>query len=82
VLRQIHHLAEHIQLTTDKKLVRKLHQMKAVFVSVAKLKLVPQDDLQVYRAGDLVWTTVSHNIEAIAGSSNYNKFEDRQLYFI
>jgi ketosteroid isomerase-like protein len=53
-------------------------EMKAVFPSVAKLKLVPQDDLQVYRAGDLVWTTVSHDIEAIAKDGTVLTMTQRQ----
>jgi ketosteroid isomerase-like protein len=53
-------------------------EMKAVFPSVAKLKLVPQDNLQVYRAGDLVWTTVSHDIEAIAKDGTALTMTQRQ----
>ena len=36
-----------------------------MFPPVAKLTLIPQDDLQVYRYGNLVWTTVTHAIEAL-----------------
>jgi ketosteroid isomerase-like protein len=53
-------------------------EMKAVFPPVAKLKLIPQDDLQVYRTGDLVWTTVSHDIEAMGKDGTILVMTQRQ----
>ncbi|NER79280.1 MAG: nuclear transport factor 2 family protein [Leptolyngbya sp. SIO1D8] len=45
-------------------------EMQAAFPPVAQLKLIPQNDLRVYRTGDSVWTTITQDIEAI-GKDGY-----------
>ena len=40
-------------------------EMKAVFPPVENLTLIPHDDLQVYRYGDLIWTTITQSVEAL-----------------
>ena len=40
-------------------------KMKAVFPPVENLTLIPYDDLQVYRYGDLIWTTITQSVEAL-----------------
>lgn len=57
---------------------RRPAQMKAAFPPVAKLTLVPQDDLQVYRDGDLIWTTVTHAIEAVGKDGAELRMNQRQ----
>lgn len=53
-------------------------QMKAAFPPVAKLTLNPRNDLQVYRYGDLVWTTVTQDIEAIGKDGSQFSMMQRQ----
>jgi len=52
--------------------------MQAAFPPVEKLTLTPHDDLQVYRYGDLVWTTITQSIEALGKDGSQLRMIQRQ----
>ncbi len=51
--------------------------MKAT-LGMKSLKLKARDDLNVFRRGDLVWTTVLHGIDAQLENGKELKFVQRQ----
>lgn len=53
-------------------------EMQAAFPPVAHLRLIPQNDLRVYRTGDSVWTTITQNIEAIGKDGSPFQMTQRQ----
>jgi ketosteroid isomerase-like protein len=53
-------------------------EMKAVFPPVENLKLIPHDDLQVYRYGDLIWTTITQSVEALGKDGSQLSMIQRQ----
>lgn len=53
-------------------------EMQAAFPPVEKLTLTPHDDLQVYRYGDLVWTTITQSIEALGKDGSQLRMIQRQ----
>ncbi|MDJ0724582.1 MAG: nuclear transport factor 2 family protein [Prochloraceae cyanobacterium] len=53
-------------------------EMKAAYPPVANMSLTPHDDLQVYRRGDLVWTTVTQTIKAKTPDDREMKMLQRQ----
>ena len=53
-------------------------EMKAVFPPVENLTLIPHDDLQVYRYGDLIWTTITQSIEALGKDGSQLSMIQRQ----
>ena len=57
---------------------RNPNEMKAAFPPVKKLTLTPHNDLQVYRYGDLVWTTITQSIEAVGKDDSQLRMIQRQ----
>ena len=53
-------------------------EMKAAFPPVENLTLTPDNDLQVYRYGDLVWTTITQSVEALGKDGSQLSMIQRQ----
>ena len=53
-------------------------EMKSAYPLVVNMTLTPQDDLQVYRRGDLVWTTVTQSIKATTPDGQEMNMVQRQ----
>jgi ketosteroid isomerase-like protein len=56
-------------------------EMKAVFPPVENLTLIAHDDLQVYRYGDLIWTTITQSVEALGKDGSQLSMIQRQTAF-
>lgn len=57
---------------------RNAQEMKAAYPPVAHMTLTPHDDLQVYRRGDLIWTTVTQTVTAESKDGKQMQLTQRQ----